>query len=1627
MRSQLVPLSLERKIFFQNLSKLVSGNSLSESEAYRYCENYYNNVAFEDLSRFSSRYLAILLREHRALAAKRELGQAVIKVRKASDLFDEDAKHETVESVNRTIVQIVTEDMPFLVDSITSELSKCQLGIHLVVHPTFLVSRVKNSQTALFDVATFPFAGGKDSQTLTFSQEDNTTVESWIYLEIDRISDLEQSETLEKTLYKILEDVRVANQDWEKMRFKALEIAQELETNSFSELQDEAKIAQELLRWMEAGYFTFLGYREYVLVTKNGEDVLQAKKNSGLGILRNPHEEGKFVELTKTGRKKAREKRVLVITKANSRSTVHKRSYLDYVGVKSFDSAGNVLGERRFLGLLTATAYNEMVDRVPVVKAKAQEVFAKSKIVAQSHSGRDLKAILETYPRDEMFQIDTDVLYQNVLEILHLQERRRTRIFLRQDIYGRFVTVLVYLPRDRYNTDVRLRIETILLEEFVGESIDFDARLSESSLARLYFTVRVPKHVELANPNVFELEQKLVRTTRSWKEALLVSLIEKHGLFVGEEIFYRWSDAFSDAYKVEFDIDVALVDIQRFEDSIKDENSYRVFLEKESKYGYRLKIYLRKATSLTQIMPCLQHMGVQVMNEIPFEFFCKDNVKFYLYDFSIFFPEEIEIFDTELFTAALEAVWGGQFESDWFNQLIVKENLHWRQILVLRAYAHYLRQIASNNSYEFLVENLVANSYIAKTILEFFDVKFNPGVASHTRKVCLQSLEEKISAALDKVEALDADRILRGLFNLVQATLRTNFYAKGGLDNFASAVAFKIQPALLPTIPKPVPLFEVWVYSPEVEGVHLRFAKIARGGLRWSDRREDFRTEILGLVKAQTVKNAVIVPSGAKGGFYVKQLPDVGQRDLWLQKGIKGYKLFVRGLLDVTDNFVTEAGVAKIVAPENMVCYDFDDSYLVVAADKGTASFSDIANEISAEYNFWLGDAFASGGSVGYDHKKMGITARGAWESVRSHFGHFGVDVDKDDFTVVGIGDMSGDVFGNGMLLSKHIKLVAAFDHRHIFLDPYPNVEATFLERQRLYNLPRSSWDDFDRSILSSGGGVYSRALKFVPISENVATVLGIDLGVKRLTVSELVQKILLAPVGLLFNGGVGTYVKSSVENNFDVGDKANDLFRVDAKDLRVKVVGEGGNLGFTQLARVECASQGVLVNSDAIDNSAGVDCSDHEVNIKIFLDRMVVEGNISVEERTSLLSSMTGEVSRLVLQHNVEQNLLLINDHFEASSAYPVHIRFMRELERIGHLDRQVEFLPSDSQLRKRAAQGTALTVPELSVLVAYAKISFVDELHNISLAQEPWFEKTLFGYFPKVLVSRFGEKICGHPLRNQIVNTVVANNIINIFGATAVFRVKEETQADVGSITKAFVAAIEVFSIDSLHSQLSDLSLDVSTDVRRDVYIAMRRLVDRVVRWFIYRGFTAWDLVSVVERFSGPLFVLLPQLPNLLQGEDARRFAVANSEGIALNLPADIAARKAGTFEEYTLLDVIDVALDLGKDPLQVAKVYFMIYSRFDLEFLLTMIAELPRENSWESFARLSLRDDLYMVIASITKNIVAENIVDPVVAIQVWEQKHVQHLARVSFTLGKIKKLEAVTMASLAVMLRDLRSVI
>ena len=1564
-------------------------------------DHYYRHVPDADLAELDAGQILGIALSHLQLAGHRPPGSLAVRAHNPTQENDG-------WSLPRTVVEVVVDDMPFLVDSITAELTRQGRAIELVLHPQLVVDRD--------DVGRLTACCGPDGRT-----------ESWIHVQVEQVLEPRDLDRIAEELRRVVSDVRVAVEDWDDMATAAVRVAQQLVDDPPMGVElDDAAQAEELLRWLGEDHATLLGYAEYVLADTGDGRTVTAVEGSARGLLRRhgTGPDGPAGDAPQALERVTRP-RQLVVTKAPVRSTVHRPAYLDSVAVRRFDDTGRVVGEHRFLGLFAAAAYTESVLRVPVVRQKAQAVLDRSGFAPMSHSGRDLLQVLETYPRDELFQAEVEDLEAVTLAVASLQERRQLRAFLRRDEDGNYVSCLVFLPRDRYTSDVRLRMEAVLREVFQAASIDFTVRLSESVLARVHFVARTAPGVRIPDVDAVALERRLVEVTRSWEDGLADALRASGP--AAARLSKELPDAFPEAYKEDYPPAVGAADLLRVA-ALDPEDGLDMSLfrdpEGDGPDDLRFKVFSTRQVSLSVVLPMLRDMSVEVVDSRPYRL---HGVRAYVYDFGLRAAGELHREREHLallFQESFAAAWRGAIESDGLNALVLRRGMDHREVLVLRAYAKYLRQAGWSFSPSYVEQCLVSHNGIAGLLVRLFQTQFDPDVAGDRAPMC-EELEAGIELALADVPSLDQDRILRSFLRAVRATTRTNHYQPAADGRSKPYLSLKLEPGTIPGLPQPRPEREVWVYSPRVEGVHLRFGAVARGGLRWSDRREDFRTEVLGLVKAQAVKNAVIVPVGAKGGFVAKKLPDPAlDRDAWLAEGVESYRTLIRGMLDLTDNLVDGA----VVPPERVVRRDADDSYLVVAADKGTATFSDIANAVAAEYDFWLGDAFASGGSAGYDHKEMGITARGAWESVERHFRELGIDNAVDDVTVVGIGDMAGDVFGNGMLLSRHLKLVAVFDHRHVFLDPDPDPETSFVERERLFALDRSSWLDYDPALLSEGGGVHRRTAKSIPVTPQVRERLGLPADCTELAPNELMSAILTAPVDLFWNGGIGTWVKAATEAHGDVGDKANDAVRVDGRDLRCRVVGEGGNLGLTQLGRIEAAVAGVRLNTDAIDNSAGVDCSDHEVNIKVLLDQVVRSGELPGGQRDALLVEMTDEVARLVLRDNREQNVLLGNARFHARPMLPVHRRYLRQLEEEGSLDRALEFMPTDAELKARAAAGSGLTSPELAVLSAYAKNTLMTEVLGTGLPDEPWFERHLRAYFPTPLIGRFVDEIGTHPLRRQIVANAVINEMVNRNGISFAFRAIEETEATVDEVVRAYSVATEVFGMREHWEAVWELGAPVPVDVQASLHLEARRLVDRVVRRLLRPESPPVDVATDVARYGPTVSSLLGAVPDMVRGAERRLLHGGVDRRKDQGVPPELAVRSVSLLHAFPLLDVAELAAATDEPSADVAELHYALSAAFDIDAHLGRITDLPRAERWQGVARASLRDDLYTALAGLTRDVLRTVPPGPPdERIAAWQERHAAPVARARARLQEITAGEVFDLAALSVVVRTVRSVL
>ncbi len=1513
-----------------------------------------------------------------------------------------------------TAVEVLHPDVPFLVDSVRMELNRRGYSIHTLQNS--VLSTRRNKKGELLEVLA-KGATGKDVQQ-----------ESLIFLEIDRSANATDMRTLENALLEVLEEVRITVADFQPMRNKVTELLTWLGKAKLK--VDAAELAEikVFLAWLMEHHFTFLGYEEFTVADEAEGGHITYDESSLLGLSKRLRTglTAADLHIEEYAVKYLREPVLLSFAKAAQPSRVHRPAYPDFVSIRELDAKGKVVKECRFMGIYTSIAYSESVRSIPYIRRKVAEVEQRSGFTAQGHLGKELVKVLEVLPRDDLFQTPVDELYNTSLAIVQIQERNKIRLFLRADPYGRFVYALAYVPRDVYSTESRIRIQQVLVDRLQATDCEFWTYFSESVLARVQFILRIDPKTKL-NIDQAQIEREVIQACRSWKDDYAGLVVESLGEAKGTRVLADFPKSFPAGYRERFAPHSAVVDMQHLL-SLSDERPLVMsFYQPLSAGGQELHCKLYHADTplaLSDVLPILENLGLRVLGEFPYRLHHQNGRELWIHDFAFTYAEGLDLDIQQLNDTLQDAfvqIVGGAAENDAFNRLVLTAAMPWRDVALLRAYARYLKQIRLGFDLSYIASALLNHVDIAKELVRLFKTRFYLA-----RKLTADDLADKqlrleqaILTALDDVAVLNEDRILRRYLDLIKATLRTNFYQADANGQAKPYFSFKFNSRTIADLPKPVPLFEIFVYSPRVEGVHLRGGKVARGGLRWSDREEDYRTEVLGLVKAQQVKNAVIVPVGAKGGFVPRRMPIGGSRDEVLAEGIACYRIFISGLLDITDNLKE----GDVVPPQNVVRHDEDDPYLVVAADKGTATFSDIANGIAGEYGFWLGDAFASGGSAGYDHKGMGITAKGGWVSVQRHFRERGIDVQKDLTTVIGIGDMAGDVFGNGLLLSDKLQMVAAFNHLHIFIDPNPDAASSFVERKRLFDLPRSSWADYDASLISKGGGLFLRSAKSIAISPEMKE--RFDITADKLPPTELLNALLKAPVDLLWNGGIGTYVKASTESHVDVGDKANDALRVDGRELRAKVVGEGGNLGMTQLGRVEYGLNGGASNTDFIDNAGGVDCSDHEVNIKILLNEIVAAGDMTGKQRNKLLAEMTDAVGSLVLANNYKQTQALSLAQRRARSSMGEYKRLITALEAAGKLDRPMEFLPTDEQLAERVSNGHGLTRPELSVLISYSKIDLKESLLTSLVPDDDYLAREMEIAFPPLLAKKFGEAMRRHRLKREIVSNQIANDLVNHMGITFVQRLKESTGMSAANVAGAYVIVRDVFRLPYWWAQIEALDYKVPADLQLQLMDELMRLGRRATRWFLRSRRNELDAARDVGHFAPRLEALAKQLDGLLEGPAREQWLAKFQNYVEQGVPEELARVVAGTSHLYTLLPIIEAADITGQDPAQVAAAYFAVGGTLELSWYLQQITSLPVENNWQALAREAFRDDLDWQQRAITVSVLqmADAPADMEERTQVWIEQHRPMVDRWKAMLGELRAATGTDYAMYAVANREL----
>lgn len=1600
-----------RDQFFKQLADAFA-EKIEKTEAKKitdFAKQHFAHIPFEELAsrRFSDTYGGILSAWQ--FLQKREPEQSPVSV------FNPDLESDGWQSTH-TVVFVLHPNMPFLIDSLRIAINQREIGTHSIQHSVVQVQRDND--------------GRLEKLYPPKKKVGDTRHEALIVLEIDRHGSAEDLRELEEVFQTTLHEVRIAVNDFQIVIEKVNQISKEMDSTAAC-VDDEARQeAKAFLEWLVKDHFTFLGYDEYDFVKDKKGMVARRVEDSELGILRVNNERPSVVRLNELPQRARHEMtrtdHIFIFAKSAQRSRVHRPAYPDYIAVKKFDSNGEVVGERRFLGLYTSRVYNKRPDEIPLLRRKFETVMRRSGFMRDDYAGKELDQILTVYPRDELFEIEPSDLLSVAKNILYIQERRRIELFLREDVYGQFVTCLAFFPRDIYNTELRLKVEQVLADTLNAEDIEFVTHFSESVLARVQFTVRVPR-VENRQIPIQEIRDKVIALAQSWRDGLLEALNEAYGEEQGNEMYRLYASAFPASYKDMFSPRRAAIDLEHIAESAKGKrltmSFYRALEEDENTLHFKL-FFPDQTLPLSDVMPIFDNLGFRVIGEHPFEVKDRQGRVVWIHDFTLQTTggSVIDIHRIRpIFEDLFSRVWYGDAENDAFNRLLLSSYMSWREIALLRTFARYMRQIRVSNSQAFISNTLVKHVGMARVLLEFFEVRFNPDRYQSPGKsrAAQQKLEIEFNAGLDDVENLSEDRVLRLFIELMRATLRTNYYQPDEEGDTKSYISVKFNPHMIPDVPLPLPMFEIFVYSPRVEGVHLRGGKVARGGLRWSDRFEDYRTEILGLVKAQQVKNAVIVPVGAKGGFVAKQLPDISDRESFQAEGIRAYKTFIRGLLDVTDNLVD----GDIKPPKAVVRHDDDDHYLVVAADKGTATFSDIANGLAAEYGFWMGDAFASGGSNGYDHKKMGITARGTWVSVERHFRELGINPALDEFTAIGIGDMAGDVFGNGLLSSEKTKLVAAFNHMHIFVDPSPDPEQSYKERKRLFELPRSSWTDYNSRLISKGGGVFNRSAKSIPVSPEIKNLLGIKSD--RVPPNMLISHILKSQVDLLWFGGIGTYVKAKSETHSDVGDKGNDALRVDGAELRCRIVGEGGNLGMTQLGRIEFALRGGRLNTDFIDNSGGVDCSDHEVNMKILLNHAVAMGDLTDKQRNQMLEKMTDDVARLVLKNNYRQAQAISIASVGAATRLEEYRRLMSTMEGEGKLNRSLEFLPDDETLTERKLDGKGLTRPELSVLISYVKGDLKQTLINSTLPDDPLLAGEMYKVFPQDLTRKFSKELGEHQLRREIIATQIANDMVNHMGITFVERLKQSTGADAASVALAWIIARDVFRLDTWWDKIEYLDYFIPAKLQIELMNDLMRLMRRAVRWLLRNRRAELSIQSHMERFADNVWMITADLPEYLGDHAREEWKKRHDELVEAGLPDELASVVSGTSYLYSSLGIIE-AHEATVMPLKtVANLYYDLGDRLDLNWFANAVANLVPASHWQALARESFREDLDWQQRALTTGVlrIAGKPDDVSACVDGWMQRHAALIERWESMLHELKGVREPEYAMFSVALREL----
>jgi glutamate dehydrogenase len=1546
-------LKFSKKVFL----KEAIGNSAWYSKggfepgAEHFLKAYYDDAVQNDALRVTCHELLLLASEFWMLGNTRKVGKSVVKVHRI----------DAIESLRDRfdVVEIITDDRRFLVDSAIGEISIHGVDVLALFHP--VVTGFRDADGSWIN-------GGE------------TVTESMIQVLIPTQT-AKIREAIRKGIVQTLKDLNRVIKDFKPMLALLQSDLNTLRAQHGSVSGETLAEACAFLEWIRDGNFVMLGTRTYeyqkgLRKSEGGKgrsfDYANPEmiENTCLGVLRDKprsvlRQSNEPSNITSNFETFLGEKEPVTVAKANLFSRVHRHVRMDYISVKHYTLDGKIRGETRFVGLFTADAYERSPKYVPLIRHKIQKVIDRYGADPNSHNGKRLDFVLSTFPRDELFQCSEKELYRIATGIAQAFDRPRTRLFVREDPFKRFISALVYVPREHYGSRVRHRIGSYLAEAYGGRVSAFYPQYSDSPLARVHFIIGLDPDSYL-NPKFSTLEKSVARLSQPWGVRLR-SAAEERGDTKLLDLVPTYQDAFTPAYQSRFADQEAISDIDVACNLTKDHSTdVRVYSEEgDDPKTFRVKFYSWKVQSeLSDVMPIFANMALHVIQETSYRIKVSEDHVIWINDYKMrlaFEPESHDLLAT-VFRDALLAINDGLNEDDEFNRLILQQSVNWRMVAMLRLVARYRLQSGLDPAELVQVEALAKYPEITKGMIELFEVKFDPSKTKSmvARQKTVEAIQVRLLKSLDQVISLDDDKALRRMIDTLAAALRTNFYIGSNEGRIQPFISLKIDSGKAGPLPAPVPYREIFVWSPRVEGVHLRFGPVARGGLRWSDRRGDFRTEVLGLVKAQQVKNTVIVPVGSKGGFYAKKLSQTEGRDAFFAEGIASYKQFISGLLDITDTYVGNG----TIAPKDTICWDDPDPYLVVAADKGTATFSDIANGISKDYGFWLGDAFASGGSVGYDHKVMGITARGGWEAVKRHFREIGKDIQSEEFDVIGIGDMSGDVFGNGMLLSKQTRLIAAFDHRDIFIDPNPNPAKTFKERQRMFETPGTTWQNFNKKLISKGGGVFSRSTKSVRLSAEMKEISGLD--VDEIAPNELIKALLKAPCELLWFGGIGTYIKSAAQSHADVSDKANDPIRVNGYEVRARVIGEGANLGATQPGRVEFAQNGGHVNTDAIDNSAGVDCSDNEVNIKILIDSAIANGELKANRRTALLAKMTDDVSELVLQHNYDQTLALSLAEMQAIEDHSAYGRFMDDLEVKGQLDRDVEYLPSTAEMQKRADSSKGMARPEIAVLNAYAKLNLYNELVESDIAKDKYYDQTLQDYFPKALHG-FEKSLKNHRLRNEIIASRLCNQIVDTGGPLFMERLKEQTSAHVQDIAAAFSIARDVLKIDEMRASIAKLDNQVDAKAQLSLHYEIELVLQRVIGWLLRHTEKGTISQRILQR-SNDMKQVDETWISVLSTYDSRRAKARIGGFVRAGIPLELAQDVALLRARATGFDVMTLKDRTGWPIRKVAELFYDIGSRFKIDRLRAMSMKTMPQTHWEKLAQKRIEEDFYSAQADL-----------------------------------------------------------